>query len=213
LYLGLGFDGRLAENLFYKLVLWGEAGSTLSNNGSVYRTDTILAGMGDLSLKFFLKEALNSQFELGVNLSSGDLDFPPNFAVPSEANVADQNTFFSGITGRGGGYIHSMGYGNSLIPRFSYFFKPLSGRRGDAELGITLDYLGFFRIVNGYIAESILVSGTNQAYLGSEFDLKLSLRLVSDLGISLRGGVFLPNAQAITKMSTWKAGLELSLGM
>lgn len=207
---GLGMDGSLTNWLYWSLSGWIQGGSTLSIS-MLNRTDLVVAGMGRGSLEFFVKPLANSRFTLGLTGSSGDGDLVSNQA-PVRANVSGFNHFFTGISLKGGAYLYNSQHGNSLTAEAAWTAKPLGQNPGEPELSLGLHAYGWFRLVDGR-TYGVLKAGTRDIWLGHEYDGSISLKALSDVVVSLKGGVFLPNPAALEQPASWKAGLELALSM
>jgi len=81
----------------------------------------------------------------------------------------------------------------------SYSLKPLSWLEGFAlgeALQTSIKYAAFFRYADGPVSVSLPNPASENNYIGSEVDLGIAFRPFSDLGVSLAGGIFLPNAAA-----------------
>jgi len=211
-YAGIGIDGKIVSGLYYKVSGYLQFGKTFSKTQAGYVLDDILAGMGSMDITYFRPEFLKSRFAVSANISSGDDTM--NSGASIESNTTGMNTFFTGIAKRSVGYVYSPQFGNSLVFDGSWAFKPVSGRTGDAELGLKLAAVGFMRVLNGVIdSDKALLSKTRESYLGTEFDLNVDFRPSSDLTASLKAGVFLPNTIAIDERASWKIGVDVSLGL
>jgi len=219
-YFGLGFDGKIATGLYYKVSGYLEYGTTLSpkdrstSGDAIYADDTILAGMGDVSLSWFVPEFLGSRFRLGGNISSGD-DGVTNGVASVQADYSgSRNTFFSGISKRGGGFVYIPQFGNSFVTNLGWSVKPTQVKPGNQEFGISVDAYGFMRLLNGAIdSPKALVDGSNESWLGAEIDLSTDFKPVSDVQFTVDTGVFLPNTKAIDEKTSWKLGLSASLAL
>ncbi|MCF7947831.1 MAG: hypothetical protein K9M94_04485 [Spirochaetia bacterium] len=180
-YLGLGIAGSMARDLYHRLYGYFNYGH------GAYSTLAYLAG-GELT--YYMEDFNYSRLKLSGVYSSGD---PEQGSYYGGYSGSDYSNHFIPLSHREQfGIVFSPSPGNLSVGEFSYSIKPLSSVYA-GELQIELSGLSFIRSTTGAISEPGVSTTSDQLYLGSEADLRLKYRPFSDLGITLSGGVFMPN--------------------
>src|SRR6056297_832781 len=180
-YFGVGIAGSMGRDLYHRFY------SYLNYGHGTYNTLAYLAG-GEFT--YYMEDLNYSRLKLAGFYSSGDIE---------------QGSYYGGYTGSGYsnhfiplshseqfGIVFSPSPGNLSVGELSYSIKPLSSVYA-GELQLELSALSFIRSTTGAISEPGVSTTSDQLYLGSEADLRLNYRPFSDLGITLSGGVFMPN--------------------
>lgn len=180
-YFGIGLAGSMRRDLYHRLYSFFNYG-----HGS-YRTLAYLAG-GELS--FYLEDLNYSRIKLAGLYSSGDPEQGSYYGGYNGSNAS--NHFIPLSHSEQFGIAFSPSPGNISVGELSYSIKPLSSAY-PGELQLELSTFSFIRNTTGAISETGVSSTSDQLYLGSEADLRLKYRPFSDLGITLSGGVFMPN--------------------
>lgn len=183
-YLGIGIKGPLASILYWDAFFYLNLGQHDS-----YSVLGFLTGGG---FSFYLREALYSKIQLKTVFSSGDGNQASYYEGYSGSGASNH---FVPLTSSPFGIIFSPKLGNMMVNQLSYSIRPFfnSGSRAMKNFQTTLKTFVFLRPTDGAISESGINSDSSQLYLGTEIDLILGFRLLSDLGFSIGGGVFLPN--------------------
>jgi len=142
-------------------------------------------------MKLYLEEALYSKIELNLLYSSGDSDYDGFY----EGNTAGNSTQFLPISRPSLGLLFSPQVSNIFFAQLSYSIKPFSGTQSPLLRNIQtlLNGTTFFRSTTGSISESGIDPGSGVSYLGTEVDLIINFRPLSDLGFILSNGIFFPN--------------------
>jgi hypothetical protein len=182
-YLGGGFSGPLAPALFYDAYGYFGVGSVPTDDGGFLTSRSLRSYLAGVNFQYFLPEAAESIISFGYLYSSGDKDHG-NFY---DGNTVDESTMFIGLTPPNLGVVFSPRLGNLMVTSLGYSAKPLN------EFQTALTVLGFFRPTTGVISEVGINPASDSLYLGTEVDLALNFRPFSDLGMSLRNGIFFPN--------------------
>ena len=202
-YLGVGLRGNITGGLFYNTFFTLGTGRTLSyltETGAVsgsYAYTPILSGAGGVGLNLYLPQVMSSAAELRFLLSTGDgWDARSSFYEDSRtANPA----LFTPITAKPLSFVLAPSLGNLMVVGASYSLKPLSWLEDfnlSDQLQTSISLLLFSRYKNGPASVSVRNTDSEKAYLGSEVNMAISFRPFSDLGVSLTGGFFVPNASA-----------------
>ncbi|MCF7929692.1 MAG: hypothetical protein K9L68_13500 [Spirochaetales bacterium] len=185
-YLGTGINGPLVDDLYWSG--FGYFGSGMMNNETVLLG--FLAGGG---LNWFIEREFNSRLSFSGVYSSGDKDAPGIYSYDS----SDPNTEiytsmnFLPISESTLGVIYSPRLANIFFGRAAFSMKPWDFFQGEVS------YLAFFRSAPAGIAGAPAVvpvdpTDNESLYLGSEADLRLNFRPLSDLGIAVAYGLFIP---------------------
>jgi hypothetical protein len=203
-YLTLQIGGPITGPLYASLFGTLQLGQTLVYQSTSYAAVNQLAFQAGASIRAYLEEIFSSRAELSFLFTSGDKD------ASGFVNGATGTSWaqFVPITPLPLGTVFELTPGNMMRLLASYSLKPLTGLEGSLfkEFLVFLKALGFFRPTTGAIA----LAGSNPAstspYLGLEVDLGLNWRPLSDLGLALTGGAFVPNngSDGALFESSWK---------
>jgi hypothetical protein len=195
-YIGLGFNGKIVGSFYYDAYAWLELGYTLSNVGGTYKSTLIVSNMDSLRFTLYLPELANSSLDFGGKVGLGDANSSGQFA--STHNTADLATMFTPLSFRGVANVFNPQLTNLIQADLGYSIKPFSGlASGATDFQIELRGLTFLRLVPAAPISEAVVSGSTESYLGTEVDLNLSWRPISDMGLSINSGLFLPNSNVI----------------
>lgn len=196
-YLGIVGTPRLTPNLYLDYNLTASYGQ--STVGS--KTTNLISALGGFGLRFYAEELAASRAHATVTYATG---FTPVVLLLEDFSVED----FRPITQPPTGLAFSPRLANLLSLDVGYSFRPFF-KNSSTVLSNIQPLVGarvFFRdpvplLVSGTPAD-ILVSdlkpGSNALYLGTEIEAGVQARIFSDLGLSVRGGYFLPSADAFT---------------
>jgi hypothetical protein len=197
-YTTVAFEGAIINRLFYSVFGTFQSGRTLSyvedddsTTGFTYRYRPIFAGAGGTGLRYYMPQTLSSQTGFNVTFGTGDED---HLSVV-EGNTSGPSNLFVPISGSTHGHLLQAGLGNNVALHAYYSMKPLenAASRLVRDLQVGLDAFTFIRLVEGPVpADGVRPAGEGN-YLGSEIDASINYRPFSDLGISLVGGILLPN--------------------
>ncbi len=183
-HIGFGLRGALAPSLYQNLFLY------LNRGHGKYATAALLFGGG---LSYYNQDFYFTRVRARGLYSSGD---------------NDHNIFYGGYGGEGisshfitlsaspqFGIVFSPQIGNISLGELSFSMRPFSktNSRSLEKFQTTLTAITFFRNTGGAISEAGIDPTSDESYLGSEIDLSLQFRPLSDVGITLSGGLFLPN--------------------
>mgnify|MGYP006287245657 CR=1 FL=1 len=202
-YAVVSLDGPIQGNLFYTVYGIANTGRTLSfvedqdsATGEVYEYRPFLAGLFGLQLDYFMPGFLSSRASLFGRLGTGDEDY----SSYTEGNTDGKATHFTPITALSAGEVFGIEPGNSAHLGVSYSVRPFAASPNGwlKRLQGELSAYSFFRTAGkGVTSVSAVDSGTDETYLGSEFDFALRARPYSDFGIGLTTGLFVANSSAL----------------
>lgn len=194
-YIGAGFQGSIRTDLFYSLrgnfKTGGFSYSEVASEDEPTDSTMITAGMGALSLDWFIRfdnvSHLNPMLSLDVGVSSGDDSVIDSQIGSVQGKELDSISLYSPIVSTGPGSIYSTSNTNLTYCKVDASISPLN------NLQTSLGSVVFFRTVEGVTGDSNVGADTSGNYLGTEISLTANWRLFSDLGVSLSGGVNIPN--------------------
>jgi hypothetical protein len=210
-YFGLGLGGRLADGLYYKLSSYAELYQDLVYASGAYGNTFAFALLGGLEIHYYIPSFLSSAAGAKLLYASGD----PASVTPIEGNTRPFSSF-TPISRVPLCYVFSPLLSNIALVETSYSLQPLTplgaGLGKTLEARIRADI--FFRVTPGAISEEGIPLGSQGMYLGSEGDLTLRWRPLSDVGITLWGGLFVPgDAFGAAPPLQYKAGVDASLSL
>ena len=165
-----------------------------SGTGSSYQYTQISSFLTGGGIRLFFKQFLLSRIALDFVYASGDGDQDATSII--EGNVEGSYGTFTPIAGSPASLVFIPEPSNIVYGQISYSLKPLSKGKSAAlqTLQTMLLITPYFRSAEGPISEPTVDPGSanTSPYLGTEIDAIINLRLFSDLGIGLQGGIFLP---------------------
>jgi hypothetical protein len=196
-YLGIAGTPRLSPNFYLDYNLTGSYGQ--STVGS--KTTNLISLLGGFGVRFYAEELAASRAHARVTYATG---FTPVVLLTNNFSVDD----FRPISQPTLGLAFSPRLANLLYLDVGYSVRPFFHNASDILSNIEplVGARVFFRdplplIVSGTPAD-ILVSdlnpSSNALYLGTEIEAGVMARIFSDLGLSVKGGVFVPNSDAFT---------------
>lgn len=190
-YFGVSVSGPVLFSLYYDSFVYLGTGRTLSYINSVYDYKPVVSFLGSVGLRYYIEAFLYSKISFRFLYSSGDDDYT-SF---TEGNTDGNGTVFIPVSRQSLAQVFSPQLGNIFFSRLSYSLKPLSGLGSQVLENIQMEISGinFFRSTTGPISESGIDPSSTSLYLGTEIDGTINFRPYSDLGVSLSGGVFMPN--------------------
>jgi hypothetical protein len=210
-YYGLGLAGPVWRNLFHETFGYVGTGSMLSGQAGVFEREPILSWLAGGTLRYLLPTFLQSYIELSGVYASGDADHQTFL----EGNAQDRSTVFLPISGQEPGLVFAPVVGNLAYGRIAFSAKPFAATLGEptplslspsdtglSSLQVIAETFVFFRPTTGPISEPGLNDASDAAYLGTEVDLRVQARLLSDLGMALSSGVFVPNTGEVSGFET-----------
>ncbi|MDZ7794102.1 MAG: hypothetical protein U5P10_10555 [Spirochaetia bacterium] len=183
-HIGFGLRGGLAPSLYQNLFLY------LNRGHGKYATAASLFGGG---LSYYNQDFLFTRVRVRGLYSSGDNDY--NFFYGGYGGERISSHFITLSSSPQFGIVFSPQIGNMSLGEISFSMRPFSktNSRILEKFQTTLAAITFFRNTGGVISEAGIDLTSDKSYLGSEIDLSLQFRPLSDVGITLSGGLFFPN--------------------
>jgi len=192
-YLGITGVPRLSPNLYLDYNLTASYGQSIKGNN----TTNLISALGSFGFRFYAEALAASRAHAKVTYATG---FTPVVLLLNNFSVED----FRPITQPTIGLAFSPRLANLLYLDVGYSFRPFFNNSSTILSNIEplVGARVFFRdpvplLVSGTPAD-ILVNDLNPSstalYLGTEIEAGVLARIFSDLGLSVKGGVFLPSA-------------------
>ncbi len=217
-YLGAGLNGKIVGPLYWNLYSWCEMGYTLANINNVYTPTFIISNMDSVRLTAYLTEVLGSVVDLGGKVGLGDSTASGAFA---DTNTDTLGTMFTPVSFRGVANIFNPQMTNLIQADLGYSFMPFAKAAPFiSDFQVAVRGFSFMRLFVNAPTSETLIANTAEFYLGTEIDLNITWRPISDLGLTLSSGAFLPNplalkdsASGIGRLTEYKTSLQLSLSL
>ena len=212
-YWGTGINGSFGSNWLYRLEFALETGSTLSDPikhdplipptdlGQPQQSATILAQAGLAGVSWVGQDAMDSRIDFQCLIGSG-----------SVYRLDTGNTYGGILPGKTDTSFNSLGYvntglvfapdaSNCFIPSIGYSISPFKGVDiiGDARLSVNA-FLYVRLNADAPISVPTNLGGSN--LVGSEYDFNVDMRIFSDLNMSVRYGLFVPNTGLFTDVES-----------
>ncbi len=196
-YLGIAGTPPLSAHFYLDYHLTASYGqSTVAD-----KTTNLISLLGGLGVRFYAEELYASRAHARVTYATG---FTPIVLLLEDFSLDD----FRPISQPTLGLAFSPRLANLLYLDVGYSLRPFAGNPSAALSNIEplARVLVFFRDPVPFWASGapadILVNdidpNSNALYLGTEIEAGVLARLFSDLGLSVIGGVFVPNSAAFT---------------
>ena len=213
-YPALVLDGPISRSVFYTVGVAGGFGKLQRKSAGTTDSSTLLSGMGTLTIQY-LPWSLNwLNAQIGVVGATGDENVDSYLRRDSGESLNQ----FVPLRSFGVGEVLSPDLSNLVVPRLELEVKPFANAGTEVlrNIGISLGGYGYFRPTAGATSVSPGTPDSDTTYIGSETDLRVSFRPTSDVGLSVYGGLFLPNTASEAPLGSdadtaWEAGAELSV--
>ena len=200
-YLGIVGVPHLFGGMYLDYNLTASYGqSTVSS-----KTTDILSALAGFGFRVYAEQLASSRAHLKVNYATG---FTPLVLLLNNLSLDN----FRPITQPTIGLAFSPQLANLLYVDFGYSFHPFAGNPSTtlANIEPQVGARAFFRdplpLLLGGTAASLQVTdlnpGSNALYLGTEIDAGVAARVLSDLGVSVTGGVFVPSTGSSAAFSS-----------
>jgi hypothetical protein len=213
-YLSLKVSGPIFDAIFYELTGAFGAGRVLryvaddaSPTGDSYQYKPILSGLGSATISWYPSFLPGSMIALRGVFASGDA-----------GDGSAGSTNFIPITSTPLGLVFSPKLSNIAFGELTASAQPVPGMK----LQTLVKVLSFFRPTTGPVSEPGVHADSISNYLGSELDIYIIYRILSDLGISFTLGAFMPgidpmgafdSTYAVPGSIHYSAGLAVSISM
>jgi hypothetical protein len=196
-YATVSLGGPIVDRLFYSLWFTYGSGDMLtwqadpaSATGYSYAGTAISAFLTGFKVDWFVPAVLNSAFGARFIFASGDADA----TSATEGNAAGDANQFAPLTPAALGTVFAPKLSNLVFAELSGSLKPLEGT--PLQAGAKLQ--GYFRPTLGAVGAAGMNPSSSSNFLGMELDIFGTYRILSDLGVSLNGGLFFPDVTPIT---------------
>ncbi|OQY36766.1 MAG: hypothetical protein B6229_09430 [Spirochaetaceae bacterium 4572_7] len=199
-YIGAGVKGSLLSDIYYTVrgnFKTGVSPYTKTGEETV-ESALILAGMGAFSIDWYMNidkdiiRMLTPSMSLNIGISSGDSDLDDVQLGSNSDEALESISLYSPMGASGPGVVYSTSNQNLLYIKYVGSVAPFK------TLQVQLESALFMRTVSGVSGNSDVMSDATGNYLGTEVSVSANYRPFSDLGISVSGGMFIPNKDVMT---------------
>lgn len=198
-YIGVGSTGNLTDRLQYSAEWVYEGGRTRSGptlnvaspTGDFLQDEQdISAWAGQMSLDYFFNDIRRSRVGTGIIIASGDPDRAITNSTLGGSVAGSQDHAFNSLGIVSAGYAFNPPTSNIMVYKLGGSFFPLGDVTGPlSRLQLGADVLVFGKTLRRAPIDETTTSDT---YLGTELGPYLNWRLLEDITIQLRYGVFFP---------------------
>lgn len=187
-YVGAGLGGPIVPALYWNSFFYLGLGT------STYASGNYLGFLTGGGIRYFNKNLLSTRVELKTMVGSGDADADSYV----EGNTSGQYNAFTPVSKTSTGYIFSPALTNIWITELNYSFKLFMNSKSEVMKNFQYQtkWIVFFRPTLGPISASGLQDASEAYYLGTEIDHALNFRPLSDFGVAISWGLFLPSERA-----------------
>ncbi len=202
-YLGIGSTGAITDHWRYGIELVYESGNTLSDSSTVsgfqlvpidQTRDNIQAYAGDLKVDYLPQDLHNSRFTFELIAASGDPDRGLTNTTFNGNAPGTSDKAFNAFGLVSTGLAFGAPVSNLLVYRVGGSTFPFSGPAILRRLQVGLDIYAFDK--ENAAAPIDQASNAGMTYLGWEPDFYINWEVASDVTLTFRYGVFMPNAKA-----------------
>ncbi len=172
-------------------------------NGGSYGDNQILAYIAGGGLNYLIPAFLSSRVSVEGHYSSGDADYSGFY----EGNTSGFSTMYTPVTPIAAGVIFTAQQSNLFYFSALYSMKPVKSTM------IMLKGTTFFRSTAGPVSTGNTSADSTGLYLGTEANLNVMMRLLSDLGMSAGGNVFFPSSVMLDQSIQFKVTASVSLSL
>ncbi len=207
-YFGLKTTGPVAPSLYYGFFGYVGTGRQLTyiEKDKKYEYVPILSGLGGIRVRYFLP-FLDSYTSIGYVYATGD----STDSSIVEGNTDTLATAFNPISNSTtSGVIFSPNLKNISNIKSEFSIKPFTNSKNNLlnNLQTMISLFVFFRNTTGPISESGLNPDSKALFLGTEGDIIINWRPLSDVGVSFTNGIFIPNNSQDGAFDPTQRGLE-----
>jgi len=221
-YWGVGGSGRITGPFFWSAASWLGLGSSLTPVGTYkpgitptypsWKPNLIANAFASADLTVLQPAWASTVAGFGLQFGSWDEDgaYPQN--NKASGGSASAYTGWFGISLTAPAVVYNPQPTNLVQAKGYWSVKPFGGTRGLFDsLQVVGTLIASMRPTTNPISDSKLIALNNELYLGTEADVSLQWRPVSDWGVHLSAGTFLPNTAALNRSLEVKALLGLNL--
>ena len=202
IYIGGGVTGTIMTDIFYTVKGAFQTGRFfyIDESSSASSGVLSLAGMGSFNATWYMNldnsivKSLSPFVSVDFGISSGDSGLVST-SLGEKQSSSSINSFvslYTPISVESPGVIYSVYNQNLTYLKLQGSVSPFKNLQ--AQLGSTL----FFRTIKGAMSDTDVRYDTDGSYIGTEFSLTGNYRPFSDLGISVTGGIFIPDGVVLT---------------
>jgi hypothetical protein len=202
-YLGIGSTGALSDHFRYGVEAVYESGNTLSDSSAVsgftlvpvtQTRDQIRAYAADIKIDYLPQDSHNSRFTVEALAASGDTDRGLTNTTFNGNAPGTRDDAFNGFGLVSTGLAFGAPVSNLQVYRFGASTFPLINHSTFRRLQLGMDIYCFDKA--NPLAPIDQSTNAGVTYLGWEPDFYINWELASDVTLTFRYGVFMPNSRA-----------------
>lgn len=203
-YWGFGVNGTWGGDLIYRAEFALETGSTwsdpIAHDPSIpptllarpQRRVPVLAEAGLLGLTWLARDASDARVDFQLLAGSGSTNRLDSGNTYGGIQPSRTDTSFNSLGYVNTGLVFAPSPSNLCSPALTFSFTPFRGNDIFGDMRFSATAFAYFRWESlAPISVPTNLGGSN--LIGSEYDINLDWRLLSDVNLSLRYGVFVPN--------------------
>ncbi len=212
-YWGTGINGTLGADWLYRVEFALETGSTLSdpiqhdpnipptNLARAQHSTTILAQAGLVGVSWLGHDEADSRIDFQCLVGSGSVYRLDSGNTYGGIDPGRTDTSFNSLGYVNTGLVFAPEASNSCIPSIGFSFSPFKGNQVFGDLRLSATAFLYTRIeADAPISVPTNLGGSN--LVGSEYDFNADMRIFSDLNVSVRYGLFVPNTGLFTDVES-----------
>lgn len=212
-YWGGGINGAIGSQWVYRVEFAIETGTTLSDPikhdpnlppdqlGRPQFSTPILAGAGLLGASWLARDASDARIDLQFLSGSGSANRLDSGNTYGGINPGTTDTSFNSLGYVNTGLVFAPEASNMAIPSAAFSFSPFKGNEIFGDTRFSVNAFLYARLdADAPISVPVNTGGSN--LVGSEYDFNVDWRIWSDLNISMRYGVFVPNTELFTDVES-----------
>jgi len=225
-YADFNINGKIYKNLYYNFDIAYETGfnATYYDDGSTaFIKYEAIHSFGFLfNISYYFSHITKPIISFDVMYGHGDSDV--EFKNGTIVNKEGFDFSFKSPNSTKIGYAADADLSNLLVFSISNSIKPLSAIKNEIFsrfflksvlyllLRPNIEGATFISEKSEYVKGGIKEKSPEKFYLGTEIDIELAWAIFSDLNISLKGGIFIPNYAIYDKNDIlWKVGLSMNI--
>ena len=204
-YIGLGCNGTLGPDLLYRVEFTLETGMTLTDpikHDSSLPPDqlarpqewtNILAQAGLVGMTWLARDAADSRIDFQCLVGSGSRYRLDSGNTYGGINPGRTDTSFNALGYVNTGLVFAPEASNMCTPSIGWSASPFKGNEFFGDTRVSVNAFLYVRMDN-QAPISVPIDLGGSSLVGSEYDFNVDWRIWSDLNMSARYGIFVPNS-------------------
>lgn len=199
LYAGLGLAGPITADLYYRAFGYFETGHyyDIANSSHAYQAKAFTAALLGFDLTGYIPNSLSSSLSFSSRYASGDSRGKRTHYYDLTTEGAT-NTQFIPLVRQQLNTVFNPVLSNLLTFALSYSFKPFSSLSNPYvnDFMLSTGVKTFLRGSKAPVSDLTVKGKADSYYLGTEWNVGLTLLNLSDFNMGVSTGVFFPHADA-----------------